>query len=604
MAFLSNSIKKVFLFALVVCCYNFATAQLKATTIGDASSLGNNCFQITPDLRGQAGGVWFDHPIDFSSDFIIAYQAYFGKDDSGADGMGLVFKGTPEAEIGSAAGGMGYRGISPSLTLEFDTYYNPTSGDIKEDHIALIENGVTDHRLPSNLAGPVSAVLSTDGNIEDDTWHDVKIEWIASIQTINVYFDCVLRLSKRQDFKSSIFNNDNTVYFGFVGGTGGATNLQEVCLNRISFIDDLIASDEIICSSKAIEKDVSLSNGVTYSWLPISGVSNPSSSKPILSPNVTTEYTVTITDQCGEIFNELINITVLPVVTPTFDFINDVCGANTVSVLPTESNEGIKGEWSPEIDTSKTTTYTFIPNIDECAEQITVTITIPTFDIINGVCEGVLIDPLATTSIEGIKGLWSPIINNNISTTYTFTPNSDECAQSITKRIEVYSIEPLELSTIISPDSFSENRTIELYVTGGSGFYEYQLDGGIWQSKSVFEKVSRCSQHDVAVRDIYACTTEIKGTVDLIFYPKFFTPNGDGYHEFWNIQCLEADPEAVVFIYNRHGALLKQIKPNQNGWDGTYRGTQLPTGGYWFVAHYKGENNENKELRGYFALKR
>ncbi|GAL79862.1 internalin [Algibacter lectus] len=60
----------------------------------------------------------------------------------------------------------------------------------------------------------------------------------------------------------------------------------------------------------------------------------------------------------------------------------------------------------------------------------------------------------------------------------------------------------------------------------------------------------------------------------------------------------------MVFIYNRHGALLKQIKPNQNGWDGTYRGMSLPDGSYWFVAHYKGENNENKELRGYFALKR
>lgn len=34
------------------------------------------------------------------------------------------------------------------------------------------------------------------------------------------------------------------------------------------------------------------------------------------------------------------------------------------------------------------------------------------------------------------------------------------------------------------------------------------------------------------------------------------------------------------------------------------RGTSLPDGSYWFVAHYKGENNENKELRGYFALKR
>ena len=39
-----------------------------------------------PDVKTQGGGVWFDHPIDFSKDFTISYQNYFGDKDIGADG--------------------------------------------------------------------------------------------------------------------------------------------------------------------------------------------------------------------------------------------------------------------------------------------------------------------------------------------------------------------------------------------------------------------------------------------------------------------------------------------------------------------------------------
>lgn len=604
MAFLNSSIKKVFFITLLVFCCQLAKAQLKATTIGSASDLGGNCFEITPNVRSQGGGVWYDQTIDFSKDFTISYQNYFGDKDFGGDGMAIVFKTSPDIELGAKGHGQGYEGILNSLSVEFDTYHNLEKGDPLDDHIALMANGVVDHLSTANLAGPVSAVIDGSGNIEDDALHNVKIEWVAGTKTFNVYFDCILRLSKVEDLKSTIFNNDDAVYFGFVGSTGGAYNLQEICFNQVSFVDDFITNDETICIGEYIEKDVSVPSGVSYSWSPISGVSNPNSATPILSPTSTTEYTVTITDQCGVNFEELITITVLPGLTPTFDLIDDVCLGNKFASLPTESNEGVVGVWSPELDNTKTTTYTFTPNRGQCAASINLTVTIPTFNIKNGVCEGVLIDPLPTTSIEGIEGVWSPAINNDISTTYTFTPNSDECAQSITKRIELYSIEPLELSTILLPDSFSENQTIKLEATGGSGVYEYQLDGGIWQSESFFENVSRCSQHDVGVRDIYGCVSEVREVVDLIFYPKFFTPNGDGYHESWNIQCLKADIEAVVFIYNRHGALLKQIKPSQNGWDGTYRGSPLPDGSYWFIAYYKDENNENNELRGYFALKR
>ncbi len=115
------------------------------------------------------------------------------------------------------------------MIVEFDTFQNnggadqgpEAFSDPTYDHIAIMKNGVSDHASSSNLAGPIQASISSV-NIEDGVDHDVKIEWVSSSQTLNVYFDCNLRLSITEDFKNTIFEGDSSVYFGFVGSTGGA----------------------------------------------------------------------------------------------------------------------------------------------------------------------------------------------------------------------------------------------------------------------------------------------------------------------------------------------------------------------------------------------
>ncbi|PZD76937.1 T9SS type B sorting domain-containing protein, partial [Mesonia sp. K7] len=71
-------------------------------------------------------------------------------------------------------------------------------------------------------------------------------------------------------------------------------------------------------------------------------------------------------------------------------------------------------------------------------------------------------------------------------------------------------------------------------------------------------------------------------------YPAFFTPNNDGYNDTWNIYGLaESDPSAKIYIFDRYGKLLKQISPMGEGWDGSYNGTQMPSGDYWFKVEYQ-----------------
>ena len=423
-------------------------AQLNARVIGSAINQGNNCYTITPDQFDQAGGVWYDNPIDFDSDFTIYYQNIFGnKDVNGADGMALVFKGNSTPVIGGAGGGIGYAGITPSLVIEFDTYQNDDSlvgfnGDPTFDHIAIMRDGIPNHNNAfSNLAGPIQASISSP-NIEDGIGHEVKIVWNATTKVLSVFFDCSLRLTLNLDVKLTIFSGDDTVHFGFVGSTGGLSNLHQVCFNSISFVDNLQLQDETICAGNSTNVDATIPSGNTYSWIPTTGVSNPNSPNPILSPTTTTTYTVTISDVCGETTTEDITITVLPVINPIFDSVPAICEGDVLNELPSISNNGFSGTWTPAINNLVTTSYTFIPD-DPCVTNTNLEIEViplelPEFDAIDAICEGDILRPLPTISNDGISGSWSPALNNLATTIYTFIPDfGQDCAQEVTLEIVV-----------------------------------------------------------------------------------------------------------------------------------------------------------------------
>ena len=84
---------------------------------------------------------------------------------------------------------------------------------------------------------------------------------------------------------------------------------------------------------------------------------------------------------------------------------------------------------------------------------------------------------------------------------------------------------------------------------------------------------------------------------------KFFTPNGDGFNDTWNIKDLKNQTNSVIYIYDRYGKIMKQIQPNGSGWDGTLSGQPVPSDDYWFTITYK-EDNVEKEFKSHFAMKR
>lgn len=195
-----------------------------------------------------------------------------------------------------------------------------------------------------------------------------------------------------------------------------------------------------------------------------------------------------------------------------------------------------------------------------------------------------------------IPGAFGSTYNATQTGTYTVIATNAAGCVSAPATATVGEMPQGESLLIEQSEAFADQPRITVTVIGGGGPFLYQLDNGPFQSSNVFQNVPP-GTHTVTVIDDYC--TNLTASVTLINYPKFFTPNSDGFNDTWNIDGLDA----IIWIFDRYGKLLKQIGTNGSGWDGTYNGQPMPSSDYWFMIDYT-ENGMMKTFRAHFALKR
>ena len=95
------------------------------------------------------------------------------------------------------------------------------------------------------------------------------------------------------------------------------------------------------------------------------------------------------------------------------------------------------------------------------------------------------------------------------------------------------------------------------------------LEGGIYQ---------------IIVNDKNGCSPDATLIVSVLQFPKFFTPNGDNENDTWVIKGATKTfyPNGSINIFNRYGKLVAQLQVGEEGWNGTYGGTQMPSDDYWY----------------------
>lgn len=189
---------------------------------------------------------------------------------------------------------------------------------------------------------------------------------------------------------------------------------------------------------------------------------------------------------------------------------------------------------------------------------------------------------------------------NNINEAGTYTvivTGTNGCSTS--REITVLTSE----TAVIDAVTISQNAqtTVDISVSG-TGNYEFALDdeNGFYQYSNQFQNVSP-GFHIIYVRDNNGCGVSSRRFAVLGF-PKYFTPNNDGFNDFWQVYGVdnEFNSDIDIKIFDRYGKLLSVLNPFGSGWDGTYNGDLLPTNDYWYVATL----GDGTVYRGHFTLKR
>jgi len=146
---------------------------------------------------------------------------------------------------------------------------------------------------------------------------------------------------------------------------------------------------------------------------------------------------------------------------------------------------------------------------------------------------------------------------------------------------------------------------VEVFVTG-NGHYEYALDAinGPYQDSNEFVNAPLDS-NTIFIRDKNGCGIiefNIEDYIRADGFPKFFTPNDDGFNDYWQYKARADDNFVLetIYIYDKYGKLLKTINPSSLGWNGILNGKKLNTEGYW----YRAITRQGKSMMGYFTLKR
>jgi gliding motility-associated-like protein len=192
----------------------------------------------------------------------------------------------------------------------------------------------------------------------------------------------------------------------------------------------------------------------------------------------------------------------------------------------------------------------------------------------------------------------SAIEINAIGTYSVTVTNTNGCSK--VRRVTVL---PSNIATFSSIDvkDASEHNSITVLVTG-EGDYHYAIDNvnGPYQDSNTFEDV-RPGFHTIFVRDKNDCGIVDK-LVSVIGFPKFFTPNHDGFNDTWQVYGVSSQfqPSSVIHIFDRFGKLIKQLDPKGPGWDGTFDGSLLPTNDYWFSVTLE----DGRIFKSHFTLKR
>jgi gliding motility-associated-like protein len=272
------------------------------------------------------------------------------------------------------------------------------------------------------------------------------------------------------------FNNQSTTTYFFVPNNTTCNQSLLMTVEIVPHTTPLFNIPSSICANDNFVFPSTSQNGIQGTWSP--ALNNQSTTTYTFTPNASTP-------SLGCPTSAQHTLTVTPSTVPTFSLLDSIC-VNGQLTFPTVSGNAISGTWSPAFNNQNSANYTFTPDVSNPNNQnfsclvsaqhsvVIVPPTTPNFSFVTSLCAGSTLT-LPAVSDNGISGTWSVPFNNQVTTNYTFTPDTtsvlSSCSPSVTESI-----------TIIPTLSPSFNFVDSLCEDAVFNFPDVSIEGinGIW----------------------------------------------------------------------------------------------------------------------------
>lgn len=194
---------------------------------------------------------------------------------------------------------------------------------------------------------------------------------------------------------------------------------------------------------------------------------------------------------------------------------------------------------------------------------------------------------------------------------FEFNPNLDCVVIDDTSR-SFPNWKPFPFSNFVdNPDDCSNNVPVDIIddfigtsftlptLNDGNYFTQIGGNGTLLQPGDIIDTSQTIFIYNETVCNSNQSSFNVVITNDDYFIPKYFTPNEDGYHDYWKVQDF-SNTIRNISIFNRYGKLLKSLPPNSDGWNGIFNGERLVSDDYWYLITLV----SGVALKGHFTLKR
>jgi len=184
--------------------------------------------------------------------------------------------------------------------------------------------------------------------------------------------------------------------------------------------------------------------------------------------------------------------------------------------------------------------------------------------------------------------------------TYSITLQTDEaCAKTMDITVIDSQQSLLDIEDLFIVDFAGEDNAMTINPTDDMAFiedYVYSLDGGATSTDLHYPNLTG-GEHTLEIINNLNCETQTI-TFTVVDYMRFFTPNNDGYNDYWQLLGISTQPGAKIHIFDRFGKLLAKVSPESLGWDGKFNGYQMPSSDYWFTIVLE----DGRTKKGHFSL--